>query len=54
MSMVSILVTGGVVLAFLGFGLALAFADRQSQKAAALRARIAEKADNDNSLSRAA
>jgi hypothetical protein len=54
MSMLSIVVTGAVVLAFLAFGLALAFADGQSRKAAALRAARAEKADNDNRLSRAA
>ncbi len=54
MSMLSLVVTGAVCLAFLAFGLALAFAERQSQKAAALRARAAEKADNDNQFSRAA
>ena len=54
MSMESILVTGAVCLAFLAFGLAVAYAEKQSQKAAAARASNAEKADNDNTLSRAA
>jgi hypothetical protein len=52
--MESAVVTGAVFLAFLVFGVALAFAEKQSQKAAAARARAAERADNDNTLSRAA
>lgn len=54
MPMVSALVAGSAGLAFLVFGLTLAWAEKQSRLAAAARARSAEKADNDNSFSRAA
>ena len=54
MPMLSAVVTGFACLAFVAFGLTLAWAERQSQKAAVARARSAEKADNDNTFSRAA